>query len=275
MPDTPPVAALDLIAADSLLSEDERAIRDTVRTYLDREVRPHVAEWFEAGELPARELAAGLGGLGVLGMHLHGYGCAGTSAVAYGLACLELEAVDSGIRSLVSVQGSLAMYAIHAYGSEDQRQEWLPRMAAGDGDRLLRADRAGLRLEPGRDAHDRQAGRGRLGAGRHQDVDHQRRGGRRRRRVGTHRRRDPRLRGPHRHPRVHRQPGQAQAVPARVGDQRARAGVRPAAGIGACSPGAQGLARPAGLPERGPVRDRLRRARSGPGLPGDGDRRTR
>ncbi len=132
MPDTPPVAALDLIAADSLLSEDERAIRDTVRTYLDREVRPHVAEWFEAGELPARELAAGLGGLGVLGMHLHGYGCAGTSAVAYGLACLELEAVDSGIRSLVSVQGSLAMYAIHAYGSEDQRQEWLPRMAAGE-----------------------------------------------------------------------------------------------------------------------------------------------
>src|SRR5450631_410198 len=120
------VSALDLIAADTLLSEDERAIRSTVRTYLDREVRPHVAEWFEAGELPGRELTRGLGSLGLLGMHLDGYGCAGTSAVAYGLACLELEAVDSGIRSLVSVQGSLAMYAIWKYGSDDQKQTWLP-----------------------------------------------------------------------------------------------------------------------------------------------------
>jgi glutaryl-CoA dehydrogenase len=132
MPDTAPVSALDLIAADSLLSEDERAIRDTVRTFVDREVRPHVADWFEAGELPARELARDLGGLGVLGMHLHGYGCAGTSAVAYGLACMELEAVDSGVRSLVSVQGSLAMYAIHAYGSQEHREQWLPQMATGE-----------------------------------------------------------------------------------------------------------------------------------------------
>jgi glutaryl-CoA dehydrogenase len=128
----PPTAALDLIAADSLISDEERAIRDTVRTYLDREVRPHVADWYEAGELPARDLAKSLGSLGLLGMHLHGYGCAGTSAVAYGLACTELEAVDSGIRSLVSVQGSLAMFAIHAYGTEEQREEWLPRMAAGE-----------------------------------------------------------------------------------------------------------------------------------------------
>ena len=127
-----PVAALDLIAADTLLSEDERAIRSTVRSYLDREVRPHVADWFEAGELPARELALGLGGLGVLGMHLEGYGCAGTSAVAYGLACIELEAVDSGVRSLVSVQGSLAMYGIWKYGSDEQKETWLPRMAAGE-----------------------------------------------------------------------------------------------------------------------------------------------
>jgi glutaryl-CoA dehydrogenase len=127
-----PVNALDLIAADTLLDEDERAIRSTVRTYLEREVRPHVAEWFEAGELPARELARGLGGLGLLGMHLEGYGCAGTSSVAYGLACIELEAVDSGVRSLVSVQGSLAMYAIHRYGSDEQKDAWLPRMAAGE-----------------------------------------------------------------------------------------------------------------------------------------------
>ena len=127
-----PVAPLDLIAADTLLSEEEREIRSTVRRYLDAEVRPHLAAWFESGELPALELARGLGELGVLGMHLEGYGCAGTSAVAYGLACLELEAADSGIRSLVSVQGSLAMYAIHAYGSEEHKQEWLPRMAAGE-----------------------------------------------------------------------------------------------------------------------------------------------
>ncbi len=127
-----PIPPLDLIAADRLLAEDEREIRTTVRRYLDAEVRPHLATWFETGELPARDLAQGLGGLGVLGMHLEGYGCAGTSAVAYGLACIELEAADSGIRSLVSVQGSLAMYAIHAYGSEDHKQEWLPRMATGE-----------------------------------------------------------------------------------------------------------------------------------------------
>ncbi len=127
-----PVAALDLILADSLLSEEEREIRGTVRRYLDDQVRPHIAEWFESGELPARELARGFGQLGLLGMHLDGYGCPGTSAVAYGLAAMELEAVDSGVRSLVSVQGSLAMFAIHHYGSEEQKQEWLPRMAAGE-----------------------------------------------------------------------------------------------------------------------------------------------
>jgi glutaryl-CoA dehydrogenase len=124
-----PFALLDL---DSLLSEEERAIRDVVRDYVETSVKPQVGDWFEDGAIPARELALELGGLGVLGMHLEGYGCAGTSAVAYGLACLELEAGDSGIRSLVSVQGSLAMYAIHAFGSEDQKQTWLPRMAAGE-----------------------------------------------------------------------------------------------------------------------------------------------
>jgi len=127
-----PIAPLDLIAADSLLSEEERAIRDTVRTYLDAELRPHIADWFEAGDLPVRDLAKGLGGLGVLGMHLEGYGCAGTNAVSYGLACLELEAIDSGIRSLVSVQGSLAMFAIWKHGSEEQKQQWLPSLAAGE-----------------------------------------------------------------------------------------------------------------------------------------------
>ncbi|GHJ94107.1 MULTISPECIES: acyl-CoA dehydrogenase family protein [Streptomyces] len=123
---------LALLAVDGLLSDEERAIRDTVRAAADRELRPHVAGWFEKGEIPARELARTLGGLGVLGMHLEGYGCAGTSAVAYGLACMELEAVDSGLRSLVSVQGSLAMYAIWKYGSEEQKRRWLPKMAAGE-----------------------------------------------------------------------------------------------------------------------------------------------
>ena len=131
MPKTPqpPFA---LFAIDHLLSEEERAIRDVVREFVDSEIKPNVADWFDEGRIPAHDLAKQLGTLGVLGMHLEGYGCQGMSAVAYGLACLELEAGDSGIRSLVSVQGSLAMYAIHAFGSEDQKQEWLPRMAAGD-----------------------------------------------------------------------------------------------------------------------------------------------
>ncbi|CAB4873190.1 unannotated protein [freshwater metagenome] len=126
-----PIAPLDLIAADSLLSEEELAIRGTVRSYLEKAVAPHISTWFEAGELPVREVALGLGELGLLGMHLNGYGCAGTSAVAYGLACLELEAVDSGLRSLVSVQGSLAMFGIWKFGSEEHKQQWLPAMASG------------------------------------------------------------------------------------------------------------------------------------------------
>ena len=132
VPKSSPVHPFDLLAIDGLLTDEEREIRRTVRAMADRELRPHVAGWFEEGAVPARELARKLGGVGVLGMHLEGYGCAGTNAVAYGLACLELEAVDSGLRSLVSVQGSLAMYAIWKYGSEDQKRQWLPGMAAGE-----------------------------------------------------------------------------------------------------------------------------------------------
>jgi glutaryl-CoA dehydrogenase len=125
--------AHDFLAVDSDLTDEERAIRDTVRAYATAELLPHVADWFDAGTIPdPRGVAKGLGALGVFGMHLHGYGCAGTNAVSYGLACRELEAVDSGLRSFVSVQGSLAMTAIHRYGSDAQRQEWLPRMATGD-----------------------------------------------------------------------------------------------------------------------------------------------
>ena len=121
----------DFLDIDHFLSDEERDIRDTVRAFVRDRVVPHVGDWFEAGTIP-RELAPALGKLGVLGMHLDGYGCAGASAVAYGLACLELEAGDSGVRSLVSVQGSLAMFAIHRWGSQEQKQEWLPRMAAGE-----------------------------------------------------------------------------------------------------------------------------------------------
>jgi len=122
----------ELYGIDALLTDEERAIRDTVRSFGAARLRPHVAEWFESATVPARELALEMGALGLLGMHLEGYGCAGTNAVSYGLACLELEAVDSGLRSLVSVQGSLAMFAIHAYGSEEQKRQWLPAMAAGE-----------------------------------------------------------------------------------------------------------------------------------------------
>jgi glutaryl-CoA dehydrogenase len=123
---------LDLFGTDALVDEDTAAFTATVRRFVDDRVRPNVGDWFEAGTVPVRELAKELGSLGVLGMHLEGYGCAGASATAYGLTCLELEAGDSGIRSLVSVQGSLAMFAIWKHGSEEQKQEWLPRMAAGE-----------------------------------------------------------------------------------------------------------------------------------------------
>jgi len=126
------VKPTDFLDVDHVLSDEERLIRDTVRAFVRDRVLPHIGEWFEAGELPAAELAPELGRIGVLGMHLEGYGCAGASATAYGLACMELEAGDSGLRSLVSVQGSLAMYAIWRWGSEEQKEQWLPRMAAGE-----------------------------------------------------------------------------------------------------------------------------------------------
>lgn len=123
----------DFLALDATLSAEEADIRDTVRAFADRELRPGVGDWFEEGTLPdPRGLARAFGKLGVLGMHLEGYGCAGAGAVSYGLACRELEAVDSGLRSFVSVQGSLAMFAIHRFGSEEQKNTWLPRMAAGE-----------------------------------------------------------------------------------------------------------------------------------------------
>jgi glutaryl-CoA dehydrogenase len=126
------LARLDLLGLDDALSGEDRLLRDTVRRFAAEQLRPNIARWFEDGTLPARELALEFGKLGVLGMHLDGYECPGASATQYGLACTEIEAVDSGLRSLVSVQGSLAMYAIHAYGSEEQKQRWLPPMSRGE-----------------------------------------------------------------------------------------------------------------------------------------------
>ena len=123
--------AVDFLGVDSLLSDEERLIRDTVRAFVRDRILPNIADWFEEGTLP-RDLGRELGRLGLLGMHLQGYDCPGASAVAYGIACMELEAGDAGIRSFASVQGSLAMYAIYRWGSEEQKNEWLPRMARGE-----------------------------------------------------------------------------------------------------------------------------------------------
>ena len=121
----------DFLDVESLLSDEERLIRDTVRGFVRSRVLPSIDDWFERAIFP-KEVATEIGQLGLLGMHLDGYGCAGASAVSYGLACMELEAGDSGFRSFVSVQGSLAMFPIWKYGSEEQKQEWLPRMARGE-----------------------------------------------------------------------------------------------------------------------------------------------
>jgi glutaryl-CoA dehydrogenase len=131
MPRTTDPAPTDLLRIDDELSDEERLVRNTVRKFTADQIMPHIADWFEAGTVP-RELFPELGKLGVLGMHLTGYGCAGTGAVAYGVACRELEAADSGLRSMVSVQGSLAMFPIWKYGSDEQKDAWLPRMAAGE-----------------------------------------------------------------------------------------------------------------------------------------------
>jgi glutaryl-CoA dehydrogenase len=129
-PEVAQFSASDPYLLDELLSDDERLVRDTVRAFVRERVLPVIGDHFEAGTFP-RELVSGLAELGLLGMHLHGYGCAGTSATAYGVACEELEAGDSAVRSYISVQGSLAMFPIWAFGSEEQKQRWLPEMAAG------------------------------------------------------------------------------------------------------------------------------------------------
>jgi glutaryl-CoA dehydrogenase len=129
---SPKLDPYDALRLDHLLGDEEKMLRDSVRRWVADRVLPNVGRWFDDGDLPSRELAKELGDLGLLGMHLEGYGCAGASSTAYGVACRELEYGDSGIRSLVSVQGSLAMFPIWKFGSEEQKLQWLPRMAAGD-----------------------------------------------------------------------------------------------------------------------------------------------
>ncbi|MEO5666031.1 MAG: acyl-CoA dehydrogenase family protein [Nocardioides sp.] len=121
----------DFLNLQTLVDSEELAIQQSVRRFVEDRVLPEIGDWYDEGVFP-RDLAKEMGSLGLLGMHLEGYGCAGTNAVSYGLACLELEAGDSGFRSFVSVQGSLAMFPIHAFGSEEQKQQWLPGMAAGE-----------------------------------------------------------------------------------------------------------------------------------------------
>jgi glutaryl-CoA dehydrogenase len=121
----------DFLNIETHLSDEEKGIRDEVRSFVQERIEPNIREWWERAVFP-QELVPEMGELGLLGMHLKGYGCAGKSAVSYGLACMELEAGDSGLRTFVSVQGSLAMSAIHKFGSEEQKQEWLPRMARGE-----------------------------------------------------------------------------------------------------------------------------------------------
>ena len=245
--------------------DEERDIRDTVRAFVRDRVLPNVGGVVRGGAGSRSSSRGSSASSGVLGMHLEGYGCAGASATAYGLACMELEAGDSGVRSLVSVQGSLAMYAIHRWGSEEQKQRWLPRDGRRRGDRLLRPDRARLGLRSGLDADTRAARRQRLDPPRPEDVDHQRRRRRRRGRLGADRRRRPRLPRPEGHQGLHHPGHPPQALAARVGHLRAAARRRAPPGRRAAARG-ELAARAAVVPERGALRDRLGRGRRGPRL---------
>ena len=232
---------LELLGIDHLLSDDERDIQATVREFVDQRVKPNIADWFERGDLDLG-LMREAGALGLLGMHLEGYGCAGTNAVSYGLACLELEAGDSGVRSMVSVQGSLAMFAIWKFGQRGAEADLAAPDGRRRGDRLLRADRARLRLQPGGHADARQAGRRRLGAQRHQDVDHQRLGRRRRRGLGADRRRASGASWSRPTPRASPPQDHQEAVAARLGHLRAGARGRPPAAPTRCFREVTGLA---------------------------------
>ena len=241
--------------------------------FLDERVEPYVADWFERGEIDdVRGLTKELGALGLLGMHLEGYGCAGMSAVDYGLACLELEATDSGVRSLVSVQGSLAMFAIHRWGTEEHRERWLPPMAAGEAIGCFGltepdhgSDPASMRTRARRDGDDWVLDGSKMWItnGSIADVA-----------VVWAQTRDEHGGSaasscPPTAPGFSAPRDQAQAVAARLGDQRAGARRRAAAGRRGAPRGARPQG-PAVLPQRGPLRHRLGVARRGPVEPRHG-----
>ena len=248
---------LDPLSIDDLLSTEEIAVRDTVRTMLADRVQPHVAAWFESGTVDEpRELIRAFGELGLLGMHLDGHGLPGMSSVDYGLACVELEAVDSGIRSMVSVQGSLAMYAIWRWGSDEQKDEWLPAMGRGEAVGCFGltepdhgSDPGGMRTRARRDGDDwiLDGTKMWITNGSISDV------------AVVWAQTDEGIRGfvvPTRRPRIHREHDQAEDVAARLRDVRAGARRRPAARRRGVPRGhrAEG---PAVVPQRGPVRHRL------------------
>ena len=261
------IGPLELLGIDHLLSDDERDIQASVREFVDRRVRPNIAEWYERGELDLA-LMREAGALGLLGMHLEGYGCAGTNAVSYGLACLELEAGDSGVRSMVSVQGSLAMFAIWKFGREEQKQTWLPRMAAGEAigcfgltEPDFGSNPAGMRTraKPDGDGWLLNGTKTWITNGSVADVA-----------VVWAQTDDghPGVPGARRHRGLHHPHDPSQAVAARLGQLRADPAGRTVAGRRGAGRGHR-PPRAAVLPERGPVRHRLRRAGRRPGLPGD------
>ena len=220
---------VDFIDVAGLFTDEERLVRDTVRAYVRDRILPNVAQWFEEGTLP-REIGRELGRLGLLGMHLEGYGCAGASAVAYGIACLELEAGDSGVRSFASVQGSLAMYAIHRWGDEAQKRTWLARMARGEVIGCFGLTEPDFGSNPAGMRTYAPQGRIRLGHRRDEDVDHERIDRRSCDRLGANRRRHSRLHRSARRGRLFGNEHRAKAIAARVGYERARTRRVPSSG---------------------------------------------
>src|SRR6266568_1202006 len=200
------VDPFDFLDLDALLTDEERMVRETVRDFVKQRVLPVVDDWFERGHFD-KSVIKELGALGLLGMHLHGYGCAGTNAVSYGITCMEMEAGDSGFRSAVSVQGSLSMWPIWRYGSEEQKERWLPPMAAGEIVGCFGLTEPDFGSDPS----------GMRTFARHEDVDHERRHRRRGGGVGPDRRRHPRVRRPSGHQGLRDQGHRAQALAAGVG----------------------------------------------------------
>ena len=255
---------VDYLRIDSLFSEQELLVRETARRFVDERVLPLIRDCFRDARFP-KELIPEMASLGFLGANLEGYGCAGMSNVEYGLIMQELERGDSGLRSFVSVQGALVMYPDPHLRQRGAEAALAAAIAIRSRDRLLRADRAGLRIEPGGHADARQARRRRLGSLRRKDVDHQRFGGGRGGGMGSRRGRHPRFPGRTRDARIHRVGNPRKVVHAGVGDLQPEAGRLPRAGS-AVLPGAKGLKAAAELPDASPLRDRMGRDRCGHGL---------